>query len=194
MSRYKHLIDLAYSRLLQSDISVDIKKSAEIAFDNCKVSDSNRMTTAAGQCNWAVAKSYGNVVIVDLGIKFSDKLMARQDETGRYNTASHEFAHAVELIHTGSSDHGILWKRIHRAMGGNSKRCHTIDNRDLRRTRVRWRISIDGHPFTVTTQKKNKYSQGVYYSRSTRMPAVVKVLAKMEYDGYGKLVKETPLC
>ena len=84
----------------------------------------DRMRTRGGSCRW----THLNGTVLTVGIRLCSVFFERATAEQQYNTISHEFAHAYELILTGGeTSHGARWQSIHRAMGGNAERCHTVE-------------------------------------------------------------------
>lgn len=112
-----------------------------------------RMRTKGGHCKYiraAYTKLVSNIVIE---INHDYCLRATEEEV--QNTVSHELAHAYQLLISGDTDHGWMWKSIHRAMGGTAERCHNVEVQKNRVQRHKIVCALTGKPYTVTTRKWN---------------------------------------
>ncbi len=81
------------------------------------------------------------------------------------NTVSHEYAHAVaETLELGTG-HGLLWKKVHRALGGSGNRCHTISTEGVkaRRTRKYYWITKSGREVPMGAIQHKRALRGTVY-------------------------------
>lgn len=77
-----------------------------------------------------------NLFFSEYRIEFSVKLWERADQEERDETVVHEVCHSVEAYFYKKTGHGRNWKNLMGRCGyPNPKRCHTIDNSDLKRKR-----------------------------------------------------------
>lgn len=85
------------------------------------------------QFNRRFTRRMGDAAPAKFRLRFSAPLWPRATDEERHNTVTHELAHLVaEQLRPGTG-HGLLWRRIHRAMGGDGERCHAIDRTGLAR-------------------------------------------------------------
>lgn len=89
----------------------------------------NRYTSALGK---ALYRSE-----YDMTVQFSVPLWPRTPQSERLNTIVHEACHIIARYLNRNrrriQPHGIEWKRAMRRAGFKPERCHSIDNRDLKR-------------------------------------------------------------
>ena len=133
---YRARVHAALDRALSDDsLHSSVAEALRAVKANVKVEMSNRMTRAAGKAS--VEMMFGKIIPSTLTLKLSVPLMGRATEEEREETITHEIAHLVDYVLRGKSDHGPIWKRIHRALGGTGARCHNIDRTGLKRAVTR---------------------------------------------------------
>lgn len=76
------------------------------------------------------------------------------------NTLPHEIAHVMGHIATGKMDHGPVWKRMCRAIGGSGNRTHNYEVKRARRTRKILYIASCGTEIWLTKNMHTKIQNG----------------------------------
>ena len=114
----------------------DLMKALKVVKNNVIVKVSNRMTRCAGSAS--VRLVAGKIVNNTLTIKLSSLLMCRGSHEEQENIILHELAHLVDYVMRNKSDHSLLWRRIHVALGGTGHQYHTIDRTGLHKTIKRY--------------------------------------------------------
>jgi hypothetical protein len=141
---YAAMFQRAFENLMESGASEDVLEAGMHAWDHTEIAMSSRMTRAAGNARYRrvplgtnTCLSFGVVKVKGLKITLSTPLFGRIDDAEKFNTVSHEFAHIVDAVLNGSTNHGPRWKRLHRLMGGTGERCHNYDTSGLGRKKTR---------------------------------------------------------
>ncbi len=111
-----------------------------------------RLRITNGQCTWKNIP--GSHQAIDLKVTFALDYMHRAEEQFVRNTVSHEYAHAYQVIRTGTSGHDRMWRMFHRAMGGNGE-THTNHNTPGKRNTVQRVVVCD-----TTTNKELRITVG----------------------------------
>lgn len=114
---FKRDIATAKRKFEDSSLTPKWKNAMDTMVLHLKIN--TRLKTCAGRCKFDRGTK-------EATIEINPKIFARQTVEERYNTVSHELAHAVEFYVTNNSNHGSQWKTLHRAMGGSAERCHNI--------------------------------------------------------------------
>lgn len=70
-------------------------------------------------------------------MSFNTHIMAQFDDVEAIDTVSHEIAHIVASYTGLGKGHNPGWKRIHRMLGGNGKRCFQVGDIDIAMKRQR---------------------------------------------------------
>ena len=142
-SLYSPLVKRIYAAFMKSEASDSLKAAAKRAWKDLIVEDSGRHKHAAGVAK-VMIKSFNNhrfervTEVSDPCIMLSKAIMERSSEEEKFQTVSHELAHIVDFyFRNGKSKHDQIWRKIHSYMGGDGKRCHTIDISDLRKKVMR---------------------------------------------------------
>jgi len=65
-------------------------------------------------------------------LELSPHVLFRMTEEEQFQTVSHELAHLLDFSIRNKSAHDDFWQNIHKLMGGDAKRCHTISMVGLR--------------------------------------------------------------
>jgi SprT protein len=112
-------------------------------------------------------------------VEFSTKLFERTSVEDRENTVIHEVAHIIAWIKYGFrvKPHGYEWQSIHRKLGREPSRCHSIDRSDLRRSVAKIQCGCNCRNFqiskTLYTRRMNKYGS-IGMCRKCKMKVEVK--------------------
>lgn len=111
-----------------------------------------RLTTelrgrVAGRANWIT-----NTVTMNM-----DAVRLHPEQTD--DTLSHELAHLVAYHVFKDTGHGLMWRAVHRALGGNGTRCHTMKLPKARRTR-RFEYTLPSGETRHIKPKLHAYLQG----------------------------------
>jgi hypothetical protein len=164
--RHLHHFERAMDTFMASSASDEVKDLARMAYDQCALEMSGRMTAATGQARYRrnlLGLIRSPLKAYDLLIKLSTPLTERSTEDELASTCSHELAHIIDAALHGRSSHGPEWRRIHRLMGGDAKRCHNIDTTGLKKPRKRLVIRLKGddngreHRITMNRWKKYEW-------------------------------------
>jgi predicted SprT family Zn-dependent metalloprotease len=152
-SRYMKMVEQILQESINRGKFVDELK---IVKENVTVSDSNRMTRAAGLAR--IGRFNGQVRLNTMELKLSVKLMERCSDEEKRETIIHELAHLVDFVIRGSSNHDHNWKAISIALGSTGNRCHNIDRSGLKRQNkvTRWELLDRSTGRIIIVSKKSK--------------------------------------
>lgn len=124
---------------------------------------STRMTSTAG---YAVVKKN----LVKLAVPFfADENNFREHF---FNTVTHEIAHILapptrELGRRKWDLHGLAWKRMHRSLGGNGERCHSMEQLAVGYSKRRTQPEVPmpcykcGQPLMLKPRRAKMYQAGI---------------------------------
>lgn len=130
--------------------SVDLAKQVSVEW-------SNRMTSARGRA-----------YLTQKHIKFSTHLMSRSSLLEQQQCVCHEYIHIVAWNKHRDNGHGFWWGHLMRKCGFEARRCHNIDNSDLRAKRKpRQKFTLTCHcgPIhQVTSVIMKKINNGAKYT------------------------------
>ncbi|ALP47414.1 hypothetical protein phiST2_0307 [Vibrio phage phi-ST2] len=79
----------------------------------------SKRKAALGDCNYRTKT-----------LRLSEKFLNARTKEEQINTITHEMAHAIAYTDYNERGHGAIWKRVHRQLGGDAKRCSTVSNPD----------------------------------------------------------------
>jgi hypothetical protein len=106
------------------------------------------------------------------GLTFNPVLWsADYSDADRFQTITHEIAHAIEVLLTGTTNHKHLWQRIHRFLGGDGQARatakHEIPAPKFKKV-VRWLVTDKntGKRLASLTQKAADKAMGVAHNHS----------------------------
>jgi predicted SprT family Zn-dependent metalloprotease len=166
----------------QADPSVpaDIRDALALILKHATITVSNKMTKAAGIAEWILLRSTHQAILDTLTLKLSNPLMARVSQEERENTYSHEVAHLVQAIQQGTSDHGLRWQSIHRAIGGDGKQYHHISRDGLEKTvsRYEWVRRATGQVYIVKRGQHAALVRSAGYHGAYEFRAEIRVKGK----------------
>lgn len=93
-------------------------------------------------------------------IEFNVAYIHDQYEDMVNDTVPHEIAHVMAHIATGKMDHGPVWKRMCKAIGGTADRTHNYEVKRARRTRKILYVASCGTEIWVTKNMHTKIQNG----------------------------------
>jgi hypothetical protein len=149
-----------------------VMKTAEVCING-------RYIRKAGVAEYKINKFNGQIHYIRMA--FAEKIFNKFTAEQRQDTVSHEMAHLVEAVVHFTSDHGVRWQHIHRALGGTAQQFCKVDNGDdlfNRVKRIKMLDTLNNKEYLVTTGKWFKYSTN-YPQRFKRLSTVIKVGAKI---------------
>lgn len=141
-----------------------------------------RTRTRGGSCKWnrLPYTRHATNVRVEIGHHFATRAPIKELE----NCVTHELAHAFHVLMTHDSDHGVMWQAIHRAMGGNAERCHSVD---VKKNRVQRHIVKDlstGRIYkAVSTRTWNRIKNAKIFNASEGNFSIAYELLGVYYKG-----------
>jgi hypothetical protein len=149
---YAELFDRAFLTLIDKAPSERTLAAAERAHEEVEVYMSGRMTAAAGTAKYVRMPGHQ---VRKLEIGFSKPILAILDDEQKYDVVSHEFAHIVDAILKGKSDHGLQWRALHVMMGGSGQTRHNYDLTGIKPPLTRMVVRAIGgdREFRVTRQR-----------------------------------------
>lgn len=112
----------------------------------------------------SVISAYG--VPQNLRVSLNPQILSQPEQEWQ-NTITHEMAH-IFMFHFGCSlnkkfqSHGAHWQRMHVALGGNAKRCHTMNLKSTKNYRT-FEYSQNGKTITITSVRHNRVLKGAKY-------------------------------
>jgi hypothetical protein len=99
--------------------------------------------------------------LYDLGIVFSESIMNERTYEEQFDIVSHEFAHLVDYVVRGTSDHGDFWQNIHKLMGGSGNAFHKFAVKRNVRRYVEL-VAPNGATYMVSVAKARRYARNGY--------------------------------
>lgn len=120
------------------------------------VNINTRRRTVSGMCLYT--RNPYTKLAIDIRLEFSHHYMERATVEEMRNTVAHEYAHALHVLRSGSTDHSFMWKSIHSALGGNASRTHMVEvkkNKVQRHKIIDRRDGYAGKTYTVSTRRWN---------------------------------------
>lgn len=120
--------------------------------DRITVQMSSSLRTTGGQSVWT---RYTGLSVVSLNAS----MFAKIDDAARREILSHEIAHAVLQVNGIFDQHGPVWQRLHRTLGGSAVRCHDHDVKcNLIKRWICVRQSDAKHVRVLTKAALNRFS------------------------------------
>ena len=106
-------------------------------------------------------------------LKFSVALMGRSSLDEQRQCFIHEYCHIVAFHKYKDDGHGRYWQMCMRQCGLEARRCHNIDNQDLKRTVKRFEAKCDCMTHQVTHVVQKKVLKGAKYTCRKCRKAIV---------------------
>lgn len=143
------------------------------------ISLNTRMRTIGGRCRINILNSK---CIIHLNKQLFDTI---SDEE-KYDTISHELAHAMCFVYKLGRNHDYGWQIVHREMGGSSSRTH--DNIVIGNKVRKVLVKYEGRLSAISPQKARKYlSMSVFDKHFNRM--VLEKIGEIQMDRNNRTLK-----
>lgn len=134
-------LDRAFQNFINNPrvIAAGYVEHATNAYNAVSITWNSRLRTTAGRAHR-----------LGLRIDLSPYIFDKMSEEEQWDTVSHEFAHIVDYVIRGTSNHDRFWKSIHRAMGGTAKRTHSAEVKKNKVKKHVYRNAITGQENFLT--------------------------------------------
>ena len=139
-------------------VNAAIKLLSDAVRGDVKIEVSGRCRVAAGLAK--ASKCYNPYtrqnVLGNFQMVFSESIMAGLTYDQRYEVVSHEFAHLIDYVVRGDSNHDVFWQGLHKMMHGSGNTYHKFEVKRNKRKRAEI-VAPDGRTYRVTLNKARLY-------------------------------------